>query len=118
LPRTASTLLQEAIFEPAPGLTYVGRPHTQTGAAFNRLQYADDSLFDPTELSRAFETIRHGAGGRPIVISDELLSGFPFPNARVALEERRGDWQGPRTGFASGPSRTRSSSSTRYSSPA
>jgi hypothetical protein len=78
LPRTASTLLQEAIFEPAPGLTYVGRPHTQTGAAFNRLQYVDDSLFDPTELSRAFETIRHGAGGRPIVISDELLSGFPF----------------------------------------
>lgn len=78
LQKTASTYLQRQVFPAARGLTLVSRPYTQANHAFNTLQYADASLYDPALLEAEFARIREHAAGTPIVVSDEVLSGFPF----------------------------------------
>jgi hypothetical protein len=78
LQKTASTYLQRQVFPAATGLTFVSRPYTQANHAFNALQYADTSLYDPSALEDELARIRVRAAGGPIVVSDELLSGFPF----------------------------------------
>ena len=81
LPKTASTLLQTLVFPNIEGVTHISRPYTQENHAFNKLQYADDSLYDPEELR---SELRYILGARtsdtPLLISDELLSGTPFYN--------------------------------------
>lgn len=78
LPKTASTYLQEQIYPSIPGVFYLGRPYTQENAAFNSLQYADESIYESALLEKEFQLINKGAGGKPVLISDELFSGHAF----------------------------------------
>ena len=78
LQKTASTFFQKKLFPYIPGVSYVGRPYTQENHAFNALQYADDALYDPAAVAAELTLLRKHAGEVPILISDELLSGFPF----------------------------------------
>jgi hypothetical protein len=76
LQKTASTYLQEEVFPSIPSLLYVGRPYTQENYAFNSLQYADDALYNSDVLARELQLVRRDAGTRPVLISDEMFSGF------------------------------------------
>jgi hypothetical protein len=80
LPKTASTLLQGFVFPELRETTYISRPYTQENHAFNKLQYADESLYAAEELRGEIERIMRLETGRAILISDELLSGAPFYN--------------------------------------
>lgn len=91
LQKTASTFLQEAVFPELDEIAYVGRPYTQENQAFNFLQFADGSLYSDSLLSEEFDRIESDmACGKPIVISDELLSGYVFYNFlnRSTIAER------------------------------
>lgn len=78
LQKTASTYLQHKIFPNMSGLSYVGRPYTQENYAFNCLQYADDSLYSSDVLAEEIKVIREDVGAGPLLISDELFSGYSF----------------------------------------
>jgi hypothetical protein len=80
LPKTASTLLQEIVFPELKNVTYVSRPYTQENHAFNKLQYADESLYDADELRNEINKIITLERSEKVLISDELLSGAPFYN--------------------------------------
>lgn len=80
LPKTASTLLQEIVFPELDEVTYVSRPYTQENHAFNKLQYADDSLYTAEELDEELNAIFNLEPSKKVLISDELFSGAPFYN--------------------------------------
>lgn len=73
LHKTGSTFLQQEIWPQVEGVHYLTRPFTQHNHAFNKLQYADDSVYDREDAAavlRGFEADR-------FLISDEALSGKP-----------------------------------------
>lgn len=74
LHKTASTLLQTIIFPKATNYTYLSRPYTQFNHAFNKLQYADDTMYDKSEIERELNQINYDN----LLISDESLSGKPM----------------------------------------
>jgi len=74
LHKTASTFLQEKVFSHLTSVSYLTRPYTQHNHAFNKLQYADDSLYTPSELIDALSKVKEDR----ILISDEALSGVPI----------------------------------------
>lgn len=78
LQKTATTYLQSKVFPSIQDLLYVGRPYTQENQAFNALQYADDALYDSSLLVKEMQNIKRTASGKPVLISDELFSGFAF----------------------------------------
>jgi len=81
LQKTASTFLQEVLFPRFNNIVYIGRPYTQENFAFNCLQYADNSLYDVSEMRREINRIeKANSEGNPILISDELFSGLPSYN--------------------------------------
>ncbi len=99
LHKTATTYLQENVWPEIPGYTYLSRPYTQLNHAFNKLQYADDTLYNKDLVIHELEKI---AADR-LLISDESFSGKPvyfsylnrsiiakrlkelFPNAEIIL---------------------------------
>jgi len=99
LHKTASTFLQTIVFPKSNVYTYLTRPYTQHNFAWNKFQYADDSLFDYSELKEELRKI----GSNKLLISDESFSGKPtafgyinrtliaqrlrniFPNAQIVL---------------------------------
>lgn len=76
LQKTGSTFLQKEVFPFLSGVLYVGRPYTQVNESFNRLQYADEALFEEEELANEMAGISKAAGAQSILISDELFAGF------------------------------------------
>ena len=81
LPKTASTYLQNNVFPRLNNIAYVGRPYTQENYAFNTLQYADNSLYSSSTMRKEIDDIeKEIAKGHPILISDELFSGFALYN--------------------------------------
>ena len=50
LHKTGTTFLQNRIFSLFTNLIFLTRPYTQQNNAFNKLQYADDSLYDGDEV--------------------------------------------------------------------
>jgi hypothetical protein len=81
LPKTASTYLQNSVFPRLKNVAYIGRPYTQENYAFNTLQYADKSFYTSSTIRKELERIENEiARGSPILISDELFSGFAFYN--------------------------------------
>nr|VFJ62235.1 MAG: hypothetical protein BECKDK2373C_GA0170839_10957 [Candidatus Kentron sp. DK] len=78
LQKTASTFLQKELFPYMAGVSYVGRPYTQENDAFNSLQYADDSLYSYDALAKEIELIKKNIGNAPLLISDEMFSGYPL----------------------------------------
>jgi len=81
LPKTASTYLQNNVFPRLNNVAYIGRPYTQENYAFNTLQYADNSLYASSAIQKEFDKIENEmAKGNPLLISDELFSGFALYN--------------------------------------
>jgi len=76
LPKTASTFLQTKVFPRVENIKYITRPFTQQNIFFNKLQYADESLYDGGKLKAELEKIKD----EKLLISDELLSGKPELN--------------------------------------
>jgi hypothetical protein len=80
LQKTGSTFLQDLIFPELKNVTYIGRPYTQENYAFNTLQYADSSLYNPLAIRNELDRIKEIAQGETVLISDELFSGYAFYN--------------------------------------
>ena len=81
LPKTASTYLQSIVFPRLNNVAYIGRPYTQENYAFNSLQYADKSLYAVSAIREEIDFIENKiAQGNPILISDELFSGYALYN--------------------------------------
>lgn len=78
LQKTASTFLQEQVWPNIPDVCYLGRPYTQENQAFNALQYADGSLYDPAQFRAEIAAVRSQHPHQPLLLSDELFSGFAF----------------------------------------
>jgi len=79
LQKTASTYLQSVVFPKLDNIVYIGRPYTQENIAFNKLQYADDSLYDPQEFKDEILKIREKYPNQnTLFISDEIFAGFSF----------------------------------------
>jgi len=74
LHKTASTFLQEKVFCHLKSVSYLTRPYTQHNHVFNKLQYADDSLYDSSKLVAELDQIQE----ERILISDEAFSGVPI----------------------------------------
>ncbi len=74
LHKTATTFLQKEIWPNFNNYTYISRPYTQHNHAFNKLQYADDSLYSKNELLAELTKIK----ADNILLSDECLSGKPL----------------------------------------
>lgn len=90
LPRTASTTLQHNIFTELEDHVFVCAPYTQEHAAFNKLQYADDILFNQEELAGEVARIEKRCPDKGILISDENFFGAPNANFmnRTRIAER------------------------------
>ena len=73
LHKTATTFLQSSVFPYVENYTLVTRPYTQLNHAFNKLQYADDSLYSEDEFRSAINTIDSDS----VIFSDESFSGKP-----------------------------------------
>lgn len=71
LPRTATTFMQHRIFPEIPGWHYYGIPFTQIQPDFNRMMYADDSVFN----GAGFNKLINGLPGEQVIISNENFSG-------------------------------------------
>lgn len=78
LHKTGSTFLQNKVFPRLKETTYIGRPYTQQSIAFNKLQYADTSLYKEEETIQ--EINQENENHEKILISDEMFSGLPFNN--------------------------------------
>lgn len=86
--------MQDVFFPILNKVTYIGRPYTQENCAFNALQYAEDSIYDAAVIRDEFDAIKKSvAKDNTLLISDELLSGFPFYNYinRGFIAERLSD---------------------------
>ena len=71
LHKTATTFFQEKVWPKVKGFNLLTRPFTQHNHAFNKLQYADETLYRKNELLDEIRNI----GSDNIIISDEALSG-------------------------------------------
>lgn len=74
LHKTATTYLQEIVFPRVQGYSYLTRPYTQHNFAFNKLQYADTSLYIHAETIEELKQIN----SKNLLISDESFSGKPI----------------------------------------
>ncbi len=69
--KTATTFFQKRIWPNLKTYTLLTRPYTQHNYAFNKLQYADDSLYKKEMMVEEIKNI----GAEKLLISDEALSG-------------------------------------------
>lgn len=74
LHKTASTYLQRKVFCNEEDLLYVTRPYTQCNVAFNKLLYADDSLYSHDEFMAEIALL---PTKKKLLLSDEAFSGIP-----------------------------------------
>ncbi len=74
-PKTASTFVQQELFNKLEELVYLMPPHTQHNEDWNKMQYADDSNF---ELSNFDSELQKYRNTKDILISDEGLVGKPI----------------------------------------
>lgn len=71
LPKTATSFFQSKVFPYFEGIQLVDTGSIQASAAFNHLQYADDSLYDPALMRQFIDALPD----RRTLFSDEQLSG-------------------------------------------
>lgn len=57
MPRTATTFLQRQFFPQLSEINYFGLPYTQINPAFQRLMYADESLYNPRDIQKELQQI-------------------------------------------------------------
>ncbi len=72
LPKSASTFFQEKIFPNFTETVFVSRPYTQQSRAFNKLQYADESLYNVEDIRQELKQIF----SESLIISDEVFCGL------------------------------------------
>ena len=85
LPKTATTFFQQQIFPNLARTTCIARPYTQQNYALKKLQYADNSLYDPQEVKTEIEKIK----GDRTILSDECFVGnryLHFINRTIIAE--------------------------------
>ncbi|NEO27265.1 MAG: hypothetical protein F6K03_10295, partial [Kamptonema sp. SIO4C4] len=75
LQKTASTFLQEKIFPLFSELTLVTRPFTSQNQAFNKLNKANDLLYDKQEIIDVIQFIQNKEQKSKILLSDESFAG-------------------------------------------
>jgi hypothetical protein len=76
--RTGTTSLQLNFFSHRDDIFYVGEPYGEFGGIFSHLRFVEDFKYDEAYLLRLCnEQIFAKTDGRPIVISDEILSDSP-----------------------------------------
>ncbi len=71
LHKTGSSLLQKKIFPKIKHYEYLSRPYTQLNHNWNKLQFANDSIYDPNAMKKEVEQFK----GCNLLISDEALGG-------------------------------------------
>lgn len=71
MPRTATTFLQRQFFPKLEGVEYIGLPYTQINPAFQRLMFADESVYNPHDLQGELQQI----GGDKVLFSNENFVG-------------------------------------------
>jgi hypothetical protein len=69
--KTASTFLQTKVFPHFRRYVFLTRPYTQHNWLFNKLQFADDTVYDADLTARELHAI-----GENLLISDESFSGI------------------------------------------
>lgn len=74
LHKTGTTYLQEMVFPYFPDTYLLTRPYTQHNFAFNKLQYADDTLYDREVVLREIRRIKENR----LILSDEAFGGKPM----------------------------------------
>ena len=78
LHKTASTFFQTEIFPYFENTTCITRPYTQQSRGFNKLQFADNTIYNPEDFKLELKQILEKNSNT--LISDELLSGIPDLN--------------------------------------
>lgn len=73
LHKTASTFFQTEVFPHFENTICLTRPYTQQSRGFNKLQFADDTVYAPEELKLELKQIEQD--NKNLIISDEYLSG-------------------------------------------
>lgn len=73
LHKTATTFLQKSVWPNVDKFTYLTRPYTQHNRAFNKMQYADDSVYNKEEVIEELRRIN----ATQLLLSDESFSGKP-----------------------------------------
>ena len=71
IPKTASSFLQTRVFPQFEGITYVNFETIRACPAFNHLQLADDTFYDPDVFRSRINEIE----GERVLFSDERLAG-------------------------------------------
>ncbi len=79
-PKTASSFLQQKVFPQLERTAFISHPFTQDNQALNKLQYADDALYDPAELQREIDRLFMMNPGKNLLLSDEHFCGLSFMN--------------------------------------
>jgi hypothetical protein len=77
---SATTSLQHAFFRQRDDIHYAGLPYGNAGGLFSHLKYTEDHLLDAELLTRECRNWLYGdpaRNGRPIVVSDEMLTEPP-----------------------------------------
>ena len=68
LHKTGSTYLQHSVFPNYRNIHFISRPFTQYNHEFNKLQYADDTMYDRSMMAK---TLKHFEG-KSMIISDRI----------------------------------------------
>lgn len=80
MPRTGTSFLQQKVFPNLTGIDFYGVETCYYSAPWNRMQYADDSLYNAAEFKESIDAI----GAESVLFSNELLVGqsayFNFVN--------------------------------------
>ena len=71
MPRTATTFLQQFLFPNIPNISFYGVETAHYSEPFNKLQYADDSLYNPSIFNALIEEF----DTKNLLISNEYLAG-------------------------------------------
>ena len=74
LHKTGTSYLQASVFPLFHSYTLLTRPYTQHNFAFNKLQFADDSLYSKKEMEEELGQF----GDSNLIISDESFCGKPY----------------------------------------
>ena len=74
MPRSGSTLLQRQVFPRWNNINYIGPPYTFYNHHFQRLLFADDTLYDEDQLRRELSRWEDTS----VLISDENFVGLPL----------------------------------------
>lgn len=76
LHKTASTWLQEKVFNDYPNLDIISRPYTELSKTFGKLHFANDEVYSKNDLLKDIELIHDP--NKDLLISDENFSGLPY----------------------------------------